>query len=333
MKEVRWGILSTAAIARRAVIPGLQKGASNEVVAIASRDAGRARDAASELGISKGYGSYQELLDDPEVDAIYNPLPNHLHVPWTVRALEAGKHVLCEKPIGLNSSEARELLEVARANPELKVMEAFMYRFHPQWQRAIELVRGGALGELQTVHSFFSYFKTDANDIRNQSGIGGGGMLDIGCYCVSLSRFLWAAEPRRVLGTVEFDPELKIDRLASALLEFPNGTATFTCGTQLQPYQRVQAVGDQGRLEVVRPFNAPPDAELRLLLEQGSEHEEILVPPADQYEIQGELFAKAIIEDLPVPTPLEDALANMRVIDAIFESSLSGDWIELGTSS
>lgn len=329
MTKVRWGILSTAAIAKRAVIPGLQKGESNEVVAIASRDSQRAREAAAELGIAKSYGSYQDLLDDPEVDAIYNPLPNHLHLPWSVRALEAGKHVLCEKPIGLNSLEARELLEVARAKPELKVMEAFMYRFHPQWQRAIELVRSGALGRLQTIHSFFSYFKTDASDIRNQSQIGGGGMLDIGCYCVSLSRLLWAAEPRRVLGVVEFDPELQIDRLASALLEFPEGTATFTCATQLQPYQRVQALGGRGRLEIVRPFNAPPDAEMHLLLEHGGEQEVLRIPPADQYSIQGESFARAILEDRPVPTPLEDAVANMQVIDAVFESSRRGVWVEL----
>ena len=329
MNKIRWGILSTSKIARRAAIPGLQKGEMNEVVAVASRDLARAEEAANSLGLARAYGSYQELIDDPEIDAIYNPLPNHLHVSWSERALEAGKHVLCEKPVGLDAAEAARLLEAARRHPRSKVMEAFMYRFHPQWRKTLECIRSGALGRLRTVHSVFSYFKTDASDIRNRKEIGGGGMLDIGCYCVSLSRLLWGDEPRGVLGVVEFDPDLGIDRLASAVLQFPEGTATFTCGTQLQPYQRVQVLGEQGRLEVIRPFNAPPDSELRLILDLGEETEEIVVPAADQYQIQGEEFARAIIEDRPVPYPLEDAVANMKVIDAVFESSRRGGWIEL----
>ena len=329
MRPLRWGVLGAANIARKAVIPGLRKSEANEVVAIASRDAARAREAAHSLDIPRSYGSYDELLADAEVEAIYNPLPNHLHVPWTVRALEAGKHVLCEKPIALDAAEAAKLLEVSRRHPDLRVMEAFMYRFHPQWRRTVELMRSGAVGRLQTVHSTFSYHKTDAADIRNRSDSGGGGLLDIGCYCISLSRLLWESEPRRVVATVEFDPDLRIDRLASAVLEFPGGTGTFTCATQLQPYQRVQVLGDQGRLEVVRPFNAPPDASLPLLLEQGGEMQEITIPAADQYRLQGEAFARAVREDLPVPTPLEDAVANMRVIDAVFESARVAGWVEI----
>jgi predicted dehydrogenase len=329
VKRIRWGILSTANIGRKAVIPGLRRSESGEVAAISSRDGGRAQEVADQLGIPKAYGSYEELLADPDIDAVYIPLPNHLHVPWSIRALDAGKHVLCEKPIGLNAKEAEELLERSRALPRLKVMEAFMYRHHPQWRRARELVRGGALGRLQTVHSIFSYYKTDAHDIRNRSDIGGGGMLDIGCYCSSLSRLLWDAEPLRVLGLVELDPLLGIDRLASAVLEFPEGSATFTCATQLSPYQRVQAFGDRGRLEIVRPFNAPPDADMRLALERDGDVEEIDIPAADQYAIQGDLFARAILDDTPVPTPLEDAVANMRVIDAVFESGRRGEWVAL----
>ncbi|HEX7004726.1 MAG TPA: Gfo/Idh/MocA family oxidoreductase [Trueperaceae bacterium] len=329
MSVVRWGVLGAAAIARRAVIPGLQRSSYNEVVALASRDRRRAREVASLLGIARSYGSYEELLADSEVDAIYNPLPNHLHVPWTLRALEAGKHVLCEKPIALDGDEAVRLLEASRRFPALKVMEAFMYRFHPQWQRTVELVRGGEVGRLRTVQSTFTYHKTDPTDIRNRRDAGGGGMLDIGCYCVSLSRLLWGSEPLRVLGIVEFDPDLLVDRSAWALLEFAGGTATFTCATQLQPYQRVQVLGDGGRLEVVRPFNAPADAELPLILEQGSRSEEILIPAADQYQLQGDAFARAVLEDLPVPTPLADAVANMRVIDAVFESARRQEWVEL----
>lgn len=311
------------------MIPGLQKGQLNEVTAIASRDPDRAQRVAADLGIAKHYGSYEELLQDPDVDAIYNPLPNHLHVPWTIRAIDAGKHVLCEKPIGLDSAEAEELLERSRLSPELKVMEAFMYRFHPQWRRAVDITRGGELGRLQTIHSFFSYHKTDAHNIRNRSDIGGGGMLDIGCYCVSLSRLLWDDEPLRVLGLVEYDPLLGIDRLASAVLEFPEGSATFTCATQLSPYQRVQVLGDQGRLEIDRPFNAQPDQQMRLTLERDGDQEQIRVPAADQYALQGDLFARSILDDTPVPTPLEDAVANMRVIDAVFESGREGRWVAL----
>jgi predicted dehydrogenase len=326
---IRWGVLSTADIGRKAVIPGLRRGELGEVVAISSRDPSRAAAVAAELGIPKAHGSYEELLADPEIDAVYNPLPNHLHMPWSIRALESGKHVLCEKPIGLNAREAEELLQHSLRHPRLKVMEAFMYRHHPQWQRAHELVRGGAIGRLRTVHSFFSYFKTDVDNIRNRKDIGGGGMLDIGCYCISVARFLWNAEPLRALGLVEYDPELGIDRLASAVLAFPDGSATFTCATQLVPYQRVQAYGDQGRLEIIRPFNAPPDQDMRLVLERDGEAEETVIAAADQYAIQGDLFARAILDDTPVPTPLEDAVANMRVIDAVFESGLRGEWVAL----
>jgi predicted dehydrogenase len=326
---IRWGVLSTADIGRKAVIPGLRRGELGEVVAISSRDPSRAAAVAAELGIPKAHGSYEELLADPEIDAVYNPLPNHLHMPWSKRALESGKHVLCEKPIGLNAREAEELLQHSLRHPRLKVMEAFMYRHHPQWQRAHELVRGGAIGRLRTVHSFFSYFKTDVDNIRNRKDIGGGGMLDIGCYCISVARFLWNAEPLRALGLVEYDPELGIDRLASAVLAFPDGSATFTCATQLVPYQRVQAYGDQGRLEIIRPFNAPPDQDMRLVLERDGEAEETVIAAADQYAIQGDLFARAILDDTPVPTPLEDAVANMRVIDAVFESGLRGEWVAL----
>src|SRR5579875_1238118 len=257
MNKVRWGVLSTADIALTKVIPAMQQGRYTEITAIASREPGRARAAAARLGIPKAYGSYEELLADPEIDAIYNPLPNHLHVPWSVKALEAGKHVLCEKPLAPSVAEARILLDAAARYPRLKVMEAFMYRHHPQWQRARQIVREGKIGELRTIQSFFSYYLDDPTNIRNISDVGGGGMLDIGCYTVSLARFLFDAEPRRVLGIVEYDPLLKVDRLTSAILDFGAGTSTFTCGTQITPYQRVNIFGTRGRVEIVIPFNAP----------------------------------------------------------------------------
>jgi predicted dehydrogenase len=330
MRKIRWGVLSTARIGTEKVIPAMQRGTYTEVVAIASRDLETARRAADRLGIPHAFGSYEELLVDPAVDAIYNPLPNHLHLPWSLRTLAAGKHLLCEKPIGLTAEEAEELARAAGANPGLKVMEAFMYRHHPQWERAQALVRSGAIGDLRSVHASFSYFNRDPDDIRNIPEIGGGGLLDIGCYCISVSRFLFDAEPRRVSGRMERDPDFGTDRLTSGLLEFEEGTGTFTCSTQLAPHQRVIAHGTEGVLEIELPFTPRPDHSCRIVLIRGDTREVIVLDPTDQYTIQGDRFSRAILEGTPPPTPLDDAVATMRVIDAIAESSRSGRWVELG---
>lgn len=326
MTQLRWGVLGVADIAMKKVIPGTRASPSSTVAAIASRDPRRARAAADALGIPRAHGTYQALLDDPEVDAVYVPLPNHLHVPWSIRALEAGKHVLCEKPIGMSSDEARRLQAAAGSRPHLKAMEAFMYRFHPQWRRTKALIDEGAIGELRTVQSFFSYRNVDPNDIRNQPATGGGGLMDIGCYGLSLSRYLFGAEPERVHGTLEVDPAFGVDRLASATLDFGAGTATFTCGTQLAPYQRVNVFGTAGRVEIEIPFNAPPDRPCRIWLQRGAALEAITFDPVDQYGLQAEAFARAVLDDTPVPTPLADAVANMRAIEAVQASSASGAW-------
>jgi predicted dehydrogenase len=296
-------------------------------VAVASRDVERARRAAEDLGIPRAYGSYEELLADQTVQVVYNPLPNHLHVPWSLRALEAGKHVLCEKPIGLSSRQGEQLVEATRRHPELKVMEAFMYRHHPQWLETQRLVAGGGIGVLRTIQSFFSYFNDDPANIRNQSEIGGGALMDIGCYNISLSRFLFAAEPTRVLGIVDRDPRFRVDRLVSALLEFPSGTSSFTCATQLVPYQRVNVFGTEGRVEIEIPFNAPPDVPCRLWHQQGDRVREVTFDVCDQYTIQGDLLARAILDETPVPTPLTDAVDNMRVIEAILDSAQTERWV------
>ena len=330
MSKVRWGILSTANIAVSKVIPALQKSDLIEVTAIASRDEGRARAAAERLRIPHAYGSYEALLASPEVDVVYNPLPNHLHVPWSLRAIEAGKHVLCVKPIGLTAAEGERLLEAARAHPGLKVMEAFMYRFHPQWLELKRIVDEGGIGELRTIQSFFSYFKLDPDNIRNRADIGGGGLMDIGCYNVSLSRFLFGAEPRRLVASVEYDPGLSIDRLASAILDFGSGTSTFTCSTQLAPHQAVEVFGTAGRLSLEIPFNAPQDGPSRLRHQREGETVERVFDRVDQYTLQGEALSRAVAEDTPVPTPLEDAVANMRVLEGIVASGRSGAWVELG---
>jgi predicted dehydrogenase len=327
MNKVRWGVLSTADIGVSKVIPAMQQGEHLQITAISSRNLAKARAVATQLGIPKAYGSYEELLADPDIDAIYNPLPNHLHVPWSIKALEAGKHVLCEKPVALTSADAQKLADVAKYYPHLKVMEAFMYRFHPQWQQARQLVNTGKIGELRTIQSFFSYYLEDANNIRNIAAAGGGGMFDIGCYTISLARFIFGAEPERVCGIVEYDPHFNTDRLASSILDFGRGTSTFTCSTQLVPYQRVNIFGTAGRIEIEIPFNAPSDRPCKIWYEHGTEIEEILFPVCDQYTLQGDQFSLAILNNASVPTPIEDAVANMKVIEAVFRSAKSGTWV------
>ncbi len=309
MNKVRWGVLGTANIGTSKVIPAMQQGKYIEFNAIASRNLEKGKAAAAQLGIPHVYGSYEELLADPNIDAIYNPLPNHLHVPWSIKALEAGKHVLCEKPIALSSAEAQKLADAAKQYPDLKVMEAFMYRFHPQWQHARQMVNEGKIGELRTIQTFFSYYLDDANNIRNIAEVGGGGMMDIGCYTVSLSRFIFGAEPERVSGIVEYDPRYNTDRLSSGMLDFGRGTSTFTCSTQLVPY------------------NAPPDKPCKIWYQNGDEIEEILFDICDQYTLQGDAFSQAILNNTNVPTPIEDAVANMKVIEAIIRSSKCGTWV------
>ena len=329
MSKIRWGVISTAKIGTEKVLPAMQKAEFCEISAIASRNIESAQATAKELGIPKAYGSYEELLSDPDIDAVYNPLPNHLHVSWSIKALEAGKHVLCEKPIGLSSDEGQELVEAGKRHPHLKLMEAFMYRHHPQWQRARQIVREGGIGKLCTIQSAFSYFNDDGDNIRNMADIGGGGMMDIGCYPISLSRFIFDAEPVRAFGIAELDPNFKTDRLASAILDFGCGTSTFTCSTQMVPYQRVNIFGETGRVEIEIPFNAPPDRPCKLWHQRGTEIEEITFDTCNQYGIQGDLFSQAILNDTPVPTPIEDAVGNMKVIEAVFRSADSGTWSEV----
>lgn len=333
MSKIRWGVLSTARIGTKTVIPAMQLGEYCTVTAIASRKLEKAQAAARQLGIEKTYGSYEELLVDPDIDAVYIPLPNHLHVPWAIKALNAGKHVLCEKPIGLSAAEAQKLLDAAKKFPHLKVMEAFMYRHHPQWQWAKQKVSEGKIGEVRTIQTFFSYYNTDPDNIRNKADIGGGGLMDIGCYCISLSRFIFRAEPWRVCGIIEEDPNMKVDRLTSCILEFSRGTSTFTCATQLVPYQRVNIFGTKGRIEIEIPFNTPSDRPCKVWYGDGNRVEEIVLEICDQYTIQGDLFSRAVLEDREVPVPLEDAVANMQVIEALISSARSRSWVNIETGT
>ena len=331
--KVKWGVLGVASIAVRKVIPGMQAGEWSEIAAIASRDPAKGQAAAQKLGIAKVYGSYQELLADTDIEAVYIPLPNHLHVPWSIKAAEAGKHVLCEKPLSLSVAEAKTLLPV-RDRMGVKIGEAFMVKTHPQWLRTRELIRSGRIGELKAIMGAFSYFNRDAANVRNVVEWGGGGMMDIGCYPIVTSRFIWGEEPARVSALVERDPEFKTDRLASAILDFPSGQATFVCSTQMVPYQRMQFFGTKGRIEIEIPFNAPPDRETRVFIDDGKDvfGSGITIetfPICDQYTIQGDAFSRAIREGGEVPSPLEDAIKNMALIEAVFRSAQSGRWEEV----
>jgi predicted dehydrogenase len=311
----------------------MQRTAASRVVAIASRDRGRARRAADAHGIPQAYGTYDELLADPDVDAVYIPLPNHLHVPWAVRAADAGRHVLCEKPIALNAAEARELL-AARDRNGVVIAEAFMIRAHPQWHAVVDLVRGGRIGDLRLVTCHFSYFLEDPSNIRSRIDWGGGGLMDIGCYAVHVARWLFDAEPERVTCLMESDPESGVDTLTSGVLDFGGRHATFTCGTRSVPGQRVQVMGTTGRIEVEVPFNAPPDRPCILRVDDGSDLfggsiEMRAVPPADQFALQADAFARAVRGTAAPLVAVEDAVGNMVVLDALRQSAAAGAWVDV----
>jgi predicted dehydrogenase len=327
---VRWGILGAANIALQKVIPAMQRGRMSRVVAIASRDLAKARAAADAFGIERAYGSYEELLGDPGVEAVYNPLPNHLHVPWSIRAAEAGKHVLCEKPIALSATEARALLG-ARDRTGVKIGEAFMVRAHPQWAKVRELIDAGRIGDMRLVVGHFSYYRRDFTDIRSKLDFGGGALMDIGCYPVMLSRWLFNAEPIEVSAQIERDPEMKVDCLVSGLLRFEKGQASFTCSGQLIPHQRMNVFGTRARIEVEIPFNPPPDTAARIYVDGGGDlagrdRETIELPIVDQYTLQGDRFSKAIRGVGDVPVGLDDAILNMAAIDALFRSAETRRW-------
>lgn len=329
MQKLRWGVLSTANIGRTKVIPAIQTSQYGEVVAICSRDQANARGHADDLGIARAYGSYEELLADPEIDAIYNPLPNHLHVDWSIKALEASKHVLCEKPIGMDVADTLRLINAATGYPHLKVMEAFMYRFHPQWQQAKACIADGRIGQLRSIHTHFSYNNRDAENIRNLASMGGGALMDIGCYGISVARFLLGAEPLRVMGQITPYAGYEVDCFISGILEFADGNSTFTASTKIEPRQYVEAIGEAGSLFIPLPFNPPSDGETRITVTRNRQSEELIIPASDNYRNMADAFALSIFNNEPVPTPLGDALANMKIIDAIFASAANNQWVSI----
>lgn len=329
MQKLRWGVLSSAKIGRTKVIPAIQTSALGEVIAIASRTQESANKAAQELGIKRAYASYEELLADPDVDAIYNPLPNHLHVPWSIKAIEAGKHVLCEKPLGLNTADVEKLIKVAQAHPHLHVMEAFMYRFHPQWQTAKKIVLEGSIGQVRSIHSHFAYNNHDLDNIRNNPDWGGGALMDIGCYCISLSRFIYDQEPLRILGQITPYPGFDVDCLVSGIMEFADGNATFTASTKSEAEQYVEIYGERGSILIPLPFNPNADTITHIIVKHDGVPEEIVQIPSDHYRNMTDAFALSITNKHSVPTPLSDALANMKIVDGIFASAKTSEWVRL----
>lgn len=332
MKKVQWGVLSTAKIGWEKVMPAMRGCAHAEILGLASRDLGRGRKLADEFGIPRAYGSYAELLADPDIEAVYNPLPNHEHVPLTLAAARAGKHVLCEKPVALNANEAAQLREVA---DKVHIMEAFMVRFHPQWLSVRERVRAGELGDLLAIQSYFSYFNRDPKNVRNQADIGGGALYDIGCYPIVTARFLFGCEPLRAIALVDRDPDFGTDRLVSGLLDFGQGRRLdFTVSTQCVPYQRVQVCGSNKRIEVQIPFNAPLGGPTDVLTDDGSRlglgsTTTETIPACNMYTLEVDAFSQAVRGAIPLPYGVEDAIANMRVIDALFESEKTGAWVNI----
>lgn len=334
MTKIRWGVLGDAGIARNYVIPGMQAGKLCDITAIASRDINKSKKTAADLGIEKAYGSYEELLADRSIDAVYIPVPNHLHVEWSIKAMEAGKHVLCEKPFALTTADVKKTIKT-RDRTGMKIGEAFMVRTHPQWLKARELAANADFGKLRAVQGFFSYSNLDPSNIRNSysSDMGGGGIWDIGCYPVNTTRFLFREEPVKVIAIMEYDPNFKTDILASAILDFPSGQATFVSSTQISPYQRMLAVGTKKHLEIKIPFNSPSSFPTEIYYDDSNiekdERNKIIIETCNQYTLEGDSFSKAIIEKTAVPVPLEDTLNNTAVLTALYRSAKSGKWVKV----
>ncbi|HKY36771.1 MAG TPA: Gfo/Idh/MocA family oxidoreductase [Polyangiaceae bacterium] len=338
-KPVRWGVLGASHFALMAAIPGMKKAPLVDVQAVASRSLDKAKQFAASAGVPRALGSYEELVADPEIEAIYNPLPNNMHVPWSIKAAQAGKHVLCEKPLSMNAAEAEELAKVQKQTGKI-IAEAFMVRYHPQWDKVVELIASGRIGKARAIQTAFSYSNSDLDNIRNQKEVGGGALYDIGGYAINTARLIFGTEPQRAVGMCDWDPESKCDRLTSAILDFGVGQATFVVGTQHVPYQRVHVYGSKGHIEVEIPFNAPYDRPCKVYVDEGfvgapdftvaqssdDRRETLSIAAANQYTVQGQRFSEAIRGGKPVHNDMPSAIANMRVIDAIFRSAESQRW-------
>lgn len=325
MKPVRWGIIGIGKHFISRVLLPLTQSEDVDLSAVASRSENKAKETAEKYGIEKYYGSYDALLADPTIEAVFITLPNHMHLDWIKKAADAGKHILCEKPITLNAEDARAAATYT-AEKNVLLMEAFMYRFHPQWIHAKDLIRTESIGTLQTVHTSFSYNNPDPKNIRNIKEYGGGALYDIGCYAVSTARYLFGREPARVISLINRHDEFETDILSSGILDFGDARSTFTVGTMMFPDQSVSAHCTGGRLKIHIPFNTFPDVPANVTVINGVGTRELSFGPADQYGLEFEHFSQTIRNGGKAPTPIDDAISNMAVLDALFRSGETGNW-------
>ncbi|MBI5668301.1 MAG: Gfo/Idh/MocA family oxidoreductase [Chloroflexi bacterium] len=320
-RKIRWGILSTARIGRNSVIPAIRQSGNGEVVAVASRSLDRAQAFANEVNIPKAYGSYEAMIADPDIDAIYNPLPNSEHAAWSIRCAEAGKPVLCEKPFASDAPEAQQMTDAFTARGVL-LAEAFMYRFHPQTVRLIELVRSGTIGMLTTITSAFTFTIRNEQDIRLDRALAGGALMDVGCYCVNISRLLAGEEPARAQAIARWGEASDVDETLAGVLEFPSGAvAHFDCGFRTFRTNFCDIRGTTGRIFVEPVFNMEPTFEPVIRLWRGEEYEEIRVPAANHYTLMVEDFASALLNSRPPRYPAQDGVNTMRAIDMLYAAA------------
>lgn len=333
--KVRWGVLGTARIADT-VIPGLLKASNSRLVAVASRDAAKAREWAQARGLEHYFGSYDAMLASDLIDAVYIPLPNALHVEWSIRAAEHGKHVLCEKPIATRAPDVEELI-AAQQRSGVKVMEAFMYRFHPQTERIRQLITGGAIGETRIVRAAFDFLLSRPNDVRLSKELGGGALLDVGCYCVNVASIVAGMPPGAVTASAVWSEE-GVDTSLVGTLEFPNGVlgvidCSFQVGTSMQ--QKLEVSGTGGLIRVAQPFRMSEE-DTTIIVDKADKAgtvEQVQVPGGQEYQFMVEHFADAVLNDTALSYTLEDSLANMRVLDALIESARTGRRADVAAGS
>lgn len=325
MKKIRFGVLGVSNHFYKRIALPLNETDNCEVYAIASREVSKAKVAGEEFGIPVSDLNYEELINHDEVDAIYIPQPNHLHAEWTIKALEAGKPVLCEKPLAMDAQEANQMADVSK-RLNIPLMEGFMYRFHPLWQHIRNLIRTNQIGQINSVHTIFTYNNPSSSNIRNIKEFGGGALMDIGCYAISVPRFLFGSEPDKVMATMEEHPEFGTDMHTTALMQFGSANASFFVSTASEPFQKVEIIGTAGTITVHVPFNTYVDTPSTITVSTGQGAREVEFPICDPYGLMFDAFSSALIDQKPVPVPIEDAINNMKVIDAVVKSAKSGKW-------